>query len=62
MGTILGKDFPQALVHSVHSTSVACACGKPFPKIAPMAKLDNRVIVYLVKIASVSKGTLNKNF
>ena len=37
MGTILGKDFPQALVHTVHST---CACGKPFPMIVPMAKLD----------------------
>ena len=37
MGTILGKGFPQALVHTVHST---CACGKPFPKIVPMAKLD----------------------
>ena len=37
IGTILGKGFPQALVHTVHST---CACGKPFSKIFPMAKLD----------------------
>ena len=37
MKTILGKGFPQAQVHTVHSTS---ACGKPIPKIAPMAKLD----------------------
>ena len=41
MGTILGKDFPQALVHTDHST---CACGKPFPMIVPMAKLDNLTI------------------
>ena len=26
------------------------------------SEILNRVIVYLVKIASVSKGTLNKNF
>ena len=37
MGTILGKGFPQALVRTVHST---CACGKLFPKIVPMAKID----------------------
>ena len=38
MGTILGKGFPQAQVHTVHSMS---ACGKPFPKIVPMAKLHS---------------------
>ena len=38
MGAILGKGFPQALMHTVHST---CACGKPFPKIVPMAKLHS---------------------
>ena len=34
--------FPQALVHTVHSTCAfgTRACGKPFPKIVPMAKLD----------------------
>ena len=32
---ILDNNF--SLVHSVHST---CACGKSFPKIVPMAKLD----------------------
>ena len=39
---ILGNCFPQALVHTVHSTRAfgTCACGKPFPKIVPMAKLD----------------------
>ena len=37
MGTILGKGFAQAKVHTNHSTS---ACAKPFPKIVPMAKLD----------------------
>ena len=42
IGTILGKGFRQALVHTVHSTPAfgTCACGKPFPKIVPMAKLD----------------------
>ena len=43
MGTIiLGKGLAQALVHTVHSTRAfgTCACGKPFPKIVPMAKLD----------------------
>ena len=42
MWTILGKGFPQALVHTVHSTCAfgTRACGKPFPKIVPMAKLD----------------------
>ena len=48
MGTILGKGFPQALVHTVHST---CACGKPFPKIVPMAKLDIALEGVLVKKA-----------
>ena len=38
MGTILGEGFPQAKVHTVHSTS---ACGKPFPKIVLMAKLHS---------------------
>ena len=50
MGTILGKDFPQALVHTVIAwvpkaqvlwNVCTYACGKPFPKIVPMAKLDN---------------------
>ena len=42
MGTILGKGFPQALRHSFYElwTVCTCACGKPFPKIVPMAKLD----------------------
>ena len=42
MGAILGTGFPQALVHTVHITRAfgTCACGKPIPKIAPMAKLD----------------------
>ena len=37
MGTILGKGFAQALVHTVNST---CAWAKPFPKIVPMVKSD----------------------
>ena len=43
MGAILGMGFPQAQVHTVHSTSAegTSACGKPIPKIAPMAKLHS---------------------
>ena len=42
IGTILGKGFAQALVHTVHSTRAFgnCAWAKPFPKIVPMVKLD----------------------
>ena len=38
MGTILGKGFPQAQVLGTVCTS---ACGKPFPKSVPMAKLHS---------------------
>ena len=54
MGAILGMGLPQALVHTVHSTSAfgTCACGKPIPKIAPMAKLDT----YIINISTWRKG------
>jgi hypothetical protein len=52
MGTILGKGFPQILVHTVHSTCAECACGKPFPKIVPMAKLDiSTNLIYVRSLA-----------
>ena len=50
MGTLLGKGFPQAQVHTVDSMSAegtsainvcTSACGKSFPKIVPMAKLHS---------------------
>ena len=44
MGPILGK----TLMHTFHSTS---ACGKPLPKIVPMAKLD----IYLFSISGIRK-------
>ena len=63
MGTILGKGFPQALVHTVHSTSAkTCACGKPFPKIVPMAKLDkpSNDFLYIVLHHHKNFDTQNK--
>ena len=51
MGTIMGKGFAQAQVHTNLSTSCdvcTSACAKPFPKIVPMAKLHS-LIVTLIK-------------
>jgi hypothetical protein len=61
MGTILGKGFPQALVHTVHSTP---AFGKPFPKIVPMAKLDRQIIFIesLVFTVKCFAEMMNKNY
>ena len=50
MGTILGMGFPQAQVHTVHSTS---ACGKSIPKIAPMAKLHSLLEFALIFISGI---------
>ena len=50
MGTILGKGFAQALVHTVHSTRAfdTCVWAKPFPKIVHMVKLDILDHFYLI--------------
>ena len=52
MGTILGKGFPQAQVHTVHSTSAEGTramneCDKCFWKtLVPMAKLHSLMISF----------------
>ena len=55
MGAILGTGFPQALVHTVHITRAfgTCACGKPIPKIAPMAKLHSLLAFALIFISGI---------
>ena len=51
MGTILGKDFVQAQVHTLHSCCDVSmsACAKPFPEVVPIAKLHS-LIVTLIKM------------
>ena len=47
MGTILGKGFAQAQVHTEFIAQVlkASACAKPFPKIiVPLAKLHSLIV------------------
>ena len=52
----LGKDFPQALVLWTVCTS---ACGKPFPKIVPMAKLD--ILLFFFYIVPFNNGSADLN-
>ena len=58
MGTILGKGFPQAQVHTVHST--CAACGKPSPKIVPMAKLHSLLAFALLFLLGIFSNRRKK--
>ena len=51
MGAILVMGFPQAKVHTVRVCT--SACGKPIPKIAPMAKLHSLLAFVLIFISGI---------